>query len=337
MNFKKTALVLAMAGIVAAPMAVQAGSTGDGAYASIRIGLQMLETGGGEGVAGGAESTKISGLASRFGFKGETDLGNGMTGYGQYEFEVNAEQTSNNATAPKTIRVRKALVGVKGDFGSVQVGTDYQTFYKHAYGPLDNPWWGSGYAIVRSGGRQTNGLTYAGGSGAVSYGVTLLMNDSATGATNAAGNVEQEVIDETQLGLSFDAGFGTIGFGYADNAGTVGADPDAIIGLVLSGISAGPVGLGFGYQTQDVVNTSRTKTAFIIDASFGGGYFHYETLDNDDVAGGAADKTSLTLGYSMSLGPQTTTWFEYHDVDADTVAGSAGDLTSIRAMLKYDI
>lgn len=329
MNFKKTALVLAMAGVVAAPMAAQA-SAGDGAYASIRIGLQSVEANGGEGVVGGTESTTISGYASRFGFKGETDLGNGMTGFGEYQFSVNTDATA------ATIGNRLAYAGIKGDFGAISVGREYATFYDHVVGVNDIPWAGSGYAMIQYRGRQSNGLSYAGSAGAISYGITLQMDGSGTDTT---GN--EEVMDAVELGLSFDAGFGTFGFGYLDRKGLLGVDPDEVIGLALSGIAAGPVTLGFGYQTQDVAMTNMTQTSFLVDAQLGNGYLHYETFDADGAANASADNTtvndvtSLTLGYTKSLGPQTSMWFEYHDVDTD--AGDTGDSTELRAILKYDI
>lgn len=327
MNFKKTALVLAMAGVVAAPMAVQA-SAGDGAYASIRIGLQHVEANGGEGsTAGGTDSTTISGYASRFGFKSETDLGNGMTGFGQYQFSVDTD-TSN---AP-TIGNRLAYAGIKGDFGAISVGREYATFYDHVVGVNDIPWAGSGYAMVSYRGRQSNGLTYAGSAGAISYGVTLQMNGTGTTTT---GN--QEEIDALELGLSFDAGFGTFGFGYLDTKGAAGTDA-SVIALALSGIAAGPVTLGFGYQQGDNGQNTVEPTSFLVDAQLGAGYLHYETLDAD-TANGIGDTTSLAIGYTKSLGPQTSMWFEYHDVDTDAAAaaGDAGDSTELRAILKYDI
>jgi predicted porin len=328
MNFKKTALVLAMAGIVAAPMAAQA-SAGDGAYASIRIGLQVVEKDGGEGVAGGTESTTIGGYASRFGFKGETDLGNGMTGFGEYQFSVNTDATA------ATIGNRLAYAGVKGDFGAISVGREYATFYDHVVGVNDNPWAGSGYAMVMYRGRRSNGLSYAGSAGAVSYGVTLQMDGAGT---DTAGN--QEVMDATELGLSYDAGFGKFGIALLDQKGPLGVDPESIMGLALSGVAAGPVTLGFGLQTQDVKVVgapTRSTSSFLVDALFGNAYVHYETLDQDDSTNANADSTSLAIGYTKSFGPQTSAWFEYHDVDVDNAVGSVGDSTELRAIMKYDI
>lgn len=328
MNFKKTALVLAMAGIVAAPMAVQAGSTGDGAYASIRVGLQSSESAGGEGVAGGSESTTIGGYASRFGFKSESDLGNGMTGFGQYEFQVGTEQNSFAADASNTIRVRKAFVGIKGDFGSINMGSGYETFYKHSVGVNDNPWAGSGYAMVAYRGRTTNNLTYAGSAGPVSYGITLQMDGTAT---DASGN--QETMDATELGLSFDAGFGTLSIATLNNKGALGTDAD-VLGAALSGVAVGPVTLGVGYQQGETSGSTVEPTSTVFDAGFAGAYLHLEALDADGVSG-AGDVDMTTIGYTLSLGPQTSMWFEYKDVDA--AGGNAGDDTDMRAIFKYDI
>jgi len=334
MNFKKTALVLAMAGVIAAPMAAQA-SAGDGAYASIRIGLKMVETNGGFGAAQGAsvdaagdatvgsESNTIGGYASRFGFKSETDLGNGMTGFGEYQFSVDTDSKAD------TVGNRLAYVGVKGDFGSLSVGREYATFYDHVVGVNDNPWAGSGYAMVEYRGRQSNGLTYAGGSGPISYGVTLQMNGVST---NAAG--DNEDLDATEIGISFDAGFGKFGLAVINFGDEAGVTVDSVTGVALSGVAAGPATLGFGYQSQD--KGLLTETSMLVDATFNSAYVHYEALDVDST-NGVGDMTSLAIGYTKSLGPQTSMWFEYHTVDTDQLVGDGGDSTEFRAIMKYDI
>ncbi len=86
---------MAVAGIIAAPMAVQA----DGSlYASARVGFSHTSTGDADEFEAtsddfatvditeeeGSDQMAIGSWASRFGAKGETDLGNGMTGFGKY-------------------------------------------------------------------------------------------------------------------------------------------------------------------------------------------------------------------------------------------------------------
>jgi predicted porin len=322
MNFKKTALVLAMAGVVAAPMAAQA-SASDGAYASIRIGLQNMDT------ANNSELT-VRGYGARFGFKSEADLGNGMTGFGQYEFGVNTEGT-NAATVTR----RKASVGIKGDFGKVYIGQTSHTWYSMIVAPTDNPWWGSGYKVLQYGSRTDNGLTYAGDFGAVKVGVTAyLAPNNNGGGSDAAGSPDN--VDGTEIAVSFDAGFAGIAIGVASGKGQAGAaDPEDIVGISVNSIGIGSATLGFNYQQQDVANSNLTNTSLTADLTIASFYGHYESVQNDAAA--ASDPTSLTLGYSKSLGPQTTVWFEYQTIDNDVAGNSAADVDVIRATLKYDI
>jgi len=312
MNFKKTALLLAMAGITAAPMAAQAE-----VYASARVGLINTDT-------GGNAEMQVKGMAARMGIKGENDLGNGMTSFGKYEFGVGTEGAGQNVTR------RHAYVGLKGDFGSVTLGQTYHTFYNFAYGPTDQPWWGAGYAVVLSPGRTAQGLTYAGGTGDFKFGATLYMDGSAA---DAAGKPES--IDGTEIGVSFDAaGIATFALAMSDKKGPAGVDPDPVTMITASNIMAGPVNLAIGYQMQDVGNTS--PTAVILHAGLGNGYLHYESNDQDVPAG--TTPTSLTLGYTHSIGRNTTAWFEYQTFDADDNLPSAtsGDADFVRAVLKVD-
>jgi len=331
MNFTKTALVLAMAGIVSVPMAAQA-SVADGAYASIRIGLEMTETNGGfganqGGIAGtGSEDTTIGGHSSRWGYKSTADLGNGMSGFGRVEFGLNTETNAQSA--------RLAFVGVKGDFGSVSVGRQYNTFYNHVVAPNDMPNKGSGFSMVRYGSRSASTLNYAGSAGPVSFGLTLQMDNSSKTTTG-----DEEAMDALELGASFDAGFATVGIALrdekADKSGTA-VDPDEVVGLSLSGIAAGPVTIGLGFQTQDTVGTTRTNSSFLIDLSYNNLYAHFESEEFENV-GDVNDQTMFSVGYNMSFGPQTSGYIEYVNVDTEQLVGDSGDQTSFFAVLKYAI
>jgi predicted porin len=292
MNIKYTAIALAVAGTVAAPMAAQAE-----VYASARVGLVNTDT-------GGVSELRVRSLASRFGLKSETDLGNGMTGFGKYEWDVDLEGADS-------VKLRQRIVGLKGDFGSVTLGQAYHTFYNFVVGPTDNPWWGSGYAMVSYTGRTGDAITYAGGAGDISFGVTGYLNGGG-----------EEGLDGTEFGASFGIGGMTLGVAVQD----LEVNADAATGVALTGIPAGDVSLGIGFQTRG------DDSSVLVDAGFGNAYVHFESLDID---GGAAP-TSLTVGYTQSLGRKTTAWYEFQTVDADT-ADSDDDMTALRAMLKYDI
>ena len=89
MNFKSSAIAVAVAGSLVAPMAAQAD-----VYASARIGFINND------VDGGDSELQIASLGSRFGARGETDLGNGLTGFGRYEWDVDFRDTNNTQDGP---------------------------------------------------------------------------------------------------------------------------------------------------------------------------------------------------------------------------------------------
>ena len=306
MKFKYTAIALAVAGSTAAPVAVQAGA--DEIYASARIGYVSRD-------AGGANNAEIQGIGSRFGMKGETDLGNGMTGFGKYEWSVGVDgaDVEGNGTNAANIGLRHGIVGLKGDFGSVTLGRTYHTFYNHVVGPNDNPWWGSGYAMVAYVGRTSNAISYAGSAGAISFGATAYMIADA----------EEDATDGFEFGATFGIGDMNLGVAVRD----MEAAADAVTGLALTGIPAGDVSLGIGFQSRD------KDSSFLIDAGFANAYIHFETMDNDAAN---TSPTMFVLGYTQSLGRKTTAWYEFQSTDADTGV-SNDDVTVLRAILKYDI
>ena len=307
MKFRTTAIAMAVAGIAAAPVAVQAGA--DEVYASARVGLTYTDT-------GDVADFDIKSMASRFGMKGETDLGNGLTGFGRYEFGVN-ESSGSGST-------RHLYTGLKGDWGSVLMGKTYHTWYNFVVGPLDNPWWYSGVTMVEYRGRTDSAITYAGGAGAISFGATAYMDR----------DTEETAPDGIELGVSFGLGDSTIGVAYSsvDEDGAIGGqgstgDDEDIIGVAWSGIGIGDTTLGVSFMMQD------DDTGIVVDWLFGNAYLHVEQLSVDAAD---ADPLTLTLGYTQSLGRKTTMWYEIASVDADT-GNSDDDTTFIAATLKYDI
>jgi predicted porin len=314
MKFKTTAIAMAVAGTIAAPVAVQAGA--DEIYASARIGVWAHKD-------GGDPNTEVKSFSSRFGAKGETDLGNGLTSFGRFEWDIDFQNASD------TITKRHMYVGLKGDFGSVLVGQTYQTFYNFVVGPNDNPWWHSGYAMVNYRSRTDRAITYAGSSGDFNFGATGYFFDDSSDHTP----------DQAEVGASMAIGDMTLGAAAQWTAGdtsqgSVGND-DVIFGASLSGIKLGMVGLGFGAQMQD------NDYSALLDSSFGNAYFHveYRMADEDSDANtsgdGDEDQVSVTLGYTQTLGRKTLMYYEINNSDYD--GNTKDNHSAVMAVLKYDI
>jgi predicted porin len=312
MKFKTTAIALAVAGTVALPMAAQADL-----YASARIGVVNEDT-------DGVSETQVQGVSSRFGIKSETDLGNGMTAFGKYEWGVDTEGAD-------VLSRRHAYVGLKGDFGSVTLGQTYHTFYNYVVGPNDNPWIGSGNAMVAYVGRTAEAITYAGGSGSVSFGGTVYLKDNATATTG------EEGMDGYEVGASFGIGDMTLGVAAKEDKNDNSDLEEPIIGVALTGIGLGDSSIGVGVQVQD------QNTSVLVDAGFGNFYAHYEMVDYDKdspmynkYVAPDTSPSALTIGYNQSLGRNTLMYYEAVFYDADS-NNSDDDSTKIAAVLKYDI
>jgi predicted porin len=308
MKFKTTAIALAVAGTVAAPIAVQAAA--DEVYASARVGIWMTDT-------QGTSDFQVRSFASRFGMKGETDLGNGFTGFGRYEMQI-----SQGSSSGPTVGTRHLYTGVKGDFGSVLIGQTYQTFYNFVVGPLDNPWWHSGYNMVNYRGRTADAITYAGGTGKIAFGATTYFTN----------DTDEEAPDTVELGASFGIGDTTLAIAMQDtqvdgaSQGVAGND-EAIIGVAWSGIGIGDTTLGVSYMDQD------GDQGLVIDWLISNAYVHVEYMDLDTTG---TSPLGVTLGYTQSLGRKTTMYYEIFDKDADT-GDNDDDVFNIMAVLKYDI
>jgi predicted porin len=324
MKFKTTAIAIAVAGTVAAPVAVQAGA--DEIYASARVGMDFKRN-------DGTGDTNIRSYSSRFGMKGETDLGNGLIGYGKYEWDVDLGVTSAGG-ASEEINARHRLVGLKGDWGNAFIGKTYHTYYNFVIGPTDAPYWNSGAGRIEDVGRTDRGLSYAGGSGAFAFGATVYMEEDS----------EEDYIDIYEGGASFTFGndmvLAVAARGTAhdtkDKFGLVGNDSDKnMSGVALHGISLGEATLGVYGSVQD------DDTALEVEVLWGGLYVHFEgqSMDKDsnvNTTGDDRDITGLTVGYSHSLGRKTTMWYEVFNVDEDT-GNSDDDTTMVMAVLRYDI
>jgi len=347
---------MAVAGTLAAPVVVQAGA--DEVYASARIGIWNTDT-------AGESEVDIRSFSSRFGARGETDLGNGLTAFGRYEWDVDLGEGGG-------LGVRHRYIGMKGDFGQLLIGQTTHTFYTLGAGVLDIPWWHSGYNMLAYGAangtssRGDNALTYSGSSGAVSFGATLYFDgdtaddafDDAVDAVNAhslavaangitpgtftateiaelASDAADAISDAESASRGEDGVDGVevgVSIGFGDMALNIAVQDieitdNAVTSVVLHGIALGDATLGVGVQAND------DDTGLIIDAGFGNAYLHIEQTSFDKAD---TDPLAITLGYTQSVGRKTTMYYEFFTFDKDT-GDSDDDVDRIMAVMKYDI
>jgi predicted porin len=332
MKLKYSAIAVAVAGALGASMAAHAASD-SGFYADLRVGFQSTDT-------GGESQITIENQVSRFGFRGSTDMGNGLTGYGRMEFGLRTEGGD-----PSPLTRRHAYVGLSGDWGDVRVGQSYFTFYNFIVGPLDNPMLGTGSSWLGYTGRTDQAIGYTGEWGIFSLGATGYFDDSSTDVNGSPND-----LDGYEIAGAFQAGPVNLALGIKDQdegmydifrgfdpagATDVRFDPEPIIGLTASGWQTGIFTWGLGYNMQDGDTTvgAPDMASIIFDVLIGNGYVHLEQTDIDG-SGVSIKPTAVTLGYAQPLGRNTNMYYEYETVDADT-GDSNDDVERITAALRY--
>lgn len=182
--------------------------------------------------------------ASRIGFKGTEDLGNGLKALFVLEYRVDIDQNTTiggnytNAGTSSSGPARQQLVGLTGGFGTAVAGrlqtTGYDWAIKYdqvagtAFSPLQNVNYGAAAAPFIIGGttdaaRANNAIAYISPS---FYGVTVALNhaeqteqpiSSSTDVTKTTTNLQTTVVNTTwdMAGIYYDNGPLSAGFVYA--------------------------------------------------------------------------------------------------------------------------
>ena len=188
-------IAAAVSAAVIAPVAAQAESS---FYARVNTAIDLSDlTDDG--------TTDVSNVVSRFGFKGNADIGNGMTAHGHYEFGVNSDRESAAGGTKGTTGVddvRIATVGLSGSFGRVDIGQQWSAYFD-TFGTLISPTYTLGYYLYSGVGsglyRASNTIKYSNSFGPVSMELDVRLNESNEGTDVA----EVANGDGIGLGLSF--------------------------------------------------------------------------------------------------------------------------------------
>ena len=268
---QKKLIAAAVAGALATPVAIADVAVSG----SIRTGVEYT---GSEWV--------VADNFSRLRFKASSDLGNGQSAYMGYEFRVNSAQGS--IVTGNTQRL--SYVGIKGDWGSLSLGSQWSTLFNtvgtfidksHRYGGLG--YWGEGggqYRMKDSVALSTN----IGG-----------FSDSADAQMNAGG----DDLDRATIGTNINVGGVAIGAAWQDNGNS------DFTGIGAS-ISLAGVGLSGGYA-----DVSGSGSGFGINAKIAGIMIAYEETDS------RAD-ADIWGNYAIGLGGGAKAIIELRNDGTDT-------------------
>ena len=247
---QKKLIAAAVAGALATPVAIADVAVSG----SIRTGVEYT---GSEWV--------VADNFSRLRFKASSDLGNGQSAYMGYEFRVNSAQGS--LVTGNTQRL--SYVGIKGDWGSLSLGSQWSTLFNTV-----------GTFVDKS--NRYGGLGYWGEGGG-----QYRMKDSVALSTNIGGfsisadaqmNAGGDDLDRATIGTNLNIGGVSIGAAWQDNGNSdftgIGASI-SLAGVALSGGYSDVSGKGSGYGMNAKIAgimVAYETTDSVADANIWGNY-----------------------------------------------------------------
>lgn len=313
----KKLIAVAVAGLVAAP-AVHAETT---AYGSIRGLIDITDK------AGAPSTTNLSDNGSRIGLKGSTDLGNGLTVSGRWEFAANADNADDGITG-----TRLGWVSLSGGFGSVTLGNQWSTYY-NTIGSHISPTYFLGPQF-QGPFRTANTIQYTNGFGPVSISADVRVDESNDGGGDGfAFGLTVTPMENVTIGIGVDStdavdaapgsslGF-TVPSGQAmkPNAMVYGPETEAAADRDIWGVAAsvgfGPMTVAIGHENVEQGSSEIEHTHLYLTVSASDSLSLMAGFGEEDK--GTSDASSMFFGAYYSLGGGMTLLLETNSVEKGT-------------------
>ena len=330
---KKSLVAAAIAAVVIAPAA----NAGVVLYGKIHASIDYIDnsfhaSAGDESISGSQGAWYVANRASRIGFKGTEDLGNGLSLIWKAETTYNLSEGGDGWGGG-----RNAYIGLTGDWGTFLYGR-HDTPMKISTGRLDlfsdqigdynysadpqNALLGPGFHDVRADNAiayispNWNGFTFA---GAIVPGENSIYGDGLADLYSVAAMYSinglylaaayEDLSTDTGLGIDLDDKKWRIGAGYTINAFTVNfvyEDRDMSIVGAPEDVSL-PANIWQVSGAYDFGN-NRIKAAY---GKYDGGLTH----EGDEIL--SMDRTSWAIGWDHKLSKRTTAYAAYASADND--------------------
>jgi len=342
-------------------------------YGSVRVGIRHIDQSGRVLVPSDDENERLPELdvfddggewdlsdeLSRLGFRGSEDLGNGLSAIYHYEFGVDSADGPTLGGAEK----RLAYAGLKGNWGTVTIGTNWIPYYT-AVGEAVDLFWGpftaNGYYEVAGlgnfeGDRSGNLITYQ----SPDLGDLNLMGSIKTSADGG-----ETGVDEYQLAAVYDNGALFLGAAFrelrkdstvvgiekrkAESAGLCDGPAPALICAVKVkndrqfGGSAG-YRFDFGLSVSGSVQKSDNNfqddwTSYDLygEYDFGNNVVRAAYFNAENDKGSEQNTDGWIVGFDHAFSERTLFWVEYGDSNTKDRFNQRQDVRSLSIGFKQD-
>ncbi|WP_271131385.1 porin OmpF [Dryocola clanedunensis] len=321
------------------------------------VGLHYFSKGNGENSYGGNGDKTYA----RLGFKGETQINDQLTGYGQWEYNFAGNNSEGGSDAQKGNKTRLAYAGLKfGDAGSFDYGRNYGLVYD-AIGITDMlPEFGGdtgasdNFFAGRNGGLATyRNSDFFGLVEGLNFGVQYLGKNERAGSfdpvNDNSGDVTRSNGDGWATSLSYDFdGFGIVGgYGAADRTNAqqemtrgrgdkaeqwaTGLKYDAnniyLAALYGETRNATPISGGYANKTQDFSVVAQYQFDFGLRPSLA--YYKSKAKNVEDV-GNEDFINYFEVGATYYFNKNMSVYADYiiNQIDSDNKLGVGSDDTT---------
>ncbi len=292
---QKKLIAVAVAGVVAAPLAHADEHETLSMYGRINSTLDFTED------AAGDETQNMGKGTSRFGIRGNVDLGNGMSAIGHYEFSTTSDN-DNSTGGGSGIGRRLSYVGVSGAFGTVTLGQQWSAYFS-ASGNLSQNYHKGPAPIGPS--RTGNTIQYTNSLGPVSFELDARVDDEGDGD---GGNGYGASATLTPMAGAFIA----LGIDSEEDA-------DIMHTVAAGGAAFGPVNFVVGAEQMENDATKDEQTNLVV----GGGLavndnlsllLSYGVIEDDK---SDAEYSEVTFGATYVFAPGFKVYGEFTSPDTD--------------------
>mgnify|MGYP002712175011 FL=1 len=331
---KKRFLAIAIASGLASPFAANADAT---VYGIVHMTVGMVDTG-----TGGTDNWQVDSVASRLGFKGSEDLGNGMTATYKLEYGVDPDAGGPGQVGGSTTGLsrRNQYVGLKGGFGEVRVGR-HDTPLKMSQGKFDqfNDTRGDIRNVGAADLRVDNAIAYMNKfTDDFTFAIALVPGegDGVTAGDGPADTISvagMYASGPLYVALAMDSYDDTGNSGM--NASGMGVIVDSTTRLTVT-YKMGKMQFGFLMENQTGITGQPDLDGMGFSFGMGMGKnkakFQYLTGEIDNNGG---DTTNLSVGYDWGLSKRTTAYVQYTTQETEVGSTTTSELDFMGVGLKH--
>ena len=331
-------IALAVAAALTVPMAASAAPT---VYGLMHLSFGSVNRDIATTSANDTDNWQIRSHASRLGFKGAEEMGNGLTAKYQLEFgvmdDMNGGENGMTATATgaTNISARNQWVGLAGGFGEVRIGrhdtpTKFAQGKYDLFGDTDADIVGK-QAISQGDKRAAAALTYV--SPKIANSLTIAAGLMPGQDVGTGSNTQDGIADGMSVAAMYDAGPLYVSLAHDSWDAVSGSGSLDTLTRLVATYQMGAMTFGALYETAEDASTGGAgdKDVMGVNFKFAMGKnamkVQYATAE-ETVGAGTADTetTQLTLGVDHEMSKNTTAYFMYTTAETDAAGSTTSDI-----------